>query len=269
MKNVQLALCLMVSSVCGCGAPKSYVAATLNGIDTDSGNGALGAGAAVMVTGVVAVTDVHKTFSHAKSECRYEVWVQDPACQMGPCGLMASVAGEVFKGMDGGSKDCVAPRLSGTVLAEIKHGDALTIHGVVVVTPDSTPPGTVVEHEIDIDSLTVLAAVAPPPVLLIADPAVFSQLVAHAGLTWNQYEGMQLMVEPPMGGLTVSELVTGTGFLTMPGSTCWGDTFNNKYEQTKGIPFPTVGVTFKSISGVVSTRHGGSIMPIKFSDFVQ
>ena len=61
---------------------------------------------------------------------------------------------------------------------------------------------------------------------------------------------------------------SGHGFQTNPGSTDWGNTFDSDYYPTGAVTYPMVGSTFHSISGVVSARHGGEMMPVRTKDFV-
>ncbi len=91
--------------------------------------------------------------------------------------------------------------------------------------------------------------------------------MSHKGVTWNKYEGMSLTLLPTIGTLQVS-VVSGGGFQTTPGSTDWGNTFDSDYYPAGATAFPTVGSMYRSITGVVATRHGGELMPVRNKDFV-
>jgi hypothetical protein len=126
---------------------------------------------------------------------------------------------------------------------------------------------SVVEHQMFVESIDALTPDQVINPVVISDPLVFGQLVSHQGLTWNKYEGMSVTLAPVAGSLTVSTL-GNNGFKTTPGNTDWGNTFDADYYPANATSFPTVGSTFRSISGVVSTRHGGEIMPTRNKDFV-
>lgn len=92
-------------------------------------------------------------------------------------------------------------------------------------------------------------------------------VLSHKGVTWNKYEGMSVTLQPTVGNLTVSA-INGGGFQTTPGLTDWGNTFDSDYYPAGATTFPMQGATYRSISGVVATRHGGEIMPVRNKDFV-
>lgn len=92
-------------------------------------------------------------------------------------------------------------------------------------------------------------------------------ILSHKGVTWNKYEGMSVTLQPTVGNLTVSA-INGGGFQTTPGLTDWGNTFDSDYYPAGATTFPMQGATYRSISGVVATRHGGEIMPVRNKDFV-
>jgi hypothetical protein len=126
---------------------------------------------------------------------------------------------------------------------------------------------SVVEHQLFVEALDTLTPDQVINPVVITDPLIFGQLVSHQGLTWNKYEGMSVTLSPVAGSLTVSTF-GNNGFKTTPGSTDWGNTFDADYYPASTTTFPTVGSLFRSISGVVSTRHGGEIMPTRNKDFV-
>ena len=244
-----------------------YVVATINKIDTDPGNGPFGNARLVTIEKVIAVTDVDKYVNSANQQCRYQIWVQDPACVVPPCGMVVKAIGPKAPSPNSTGKDCPAARISGTVLANIGRGDNVKVSGKVVFEVDSVAPNTVIEHQIFADSVTPLQNVATINPLVISDATVYAQLVAHMGTTWNKYEGMSVTLQPAKGTLQISA-TSGSGFKTIPGNTDWGNTFDSSYIPNGQMTFPTLGSVWKSISGVVSTRHGGEVMPVRFKDFV-
>jgi hypothetical protein len=118
-----------------------------------------------------------------------------------------------------------------------------------------------------VESLEILSADQTITPIAISDTTVFGQFVTHLGQTWNKYEGMYVTLIPTTGVLTVSA-INGGGFKTTPGNTDWGNVFDGDYIPSGSTAFPTIGNTFHAISGVVSTRHGGEIMPVRNKDFV-
>ena len=149
----------------------------------------------------------------------------------------------------------------------MRRGDNLTLRGKLLFETDSLPPMTVVEHQLFVEKLEVLPEDRQIAARPITDAAEFARFVTHAGTGWKQYEGMYVVLRPAMGTLQVSEASAG-GFKTIPGGTDWGDTFDNDYFPKDAVAFPSIGSTFHSIAGVVSTRHGGEIMPVRNGDFV-
>lgn len=249
------------------GPTYTYKTATINLIDKDPGNGPFGNGERVMLDGVVVVSKVDKYVNSTNQQCRYQIWVQDPACTTPPCGLVVKAIGPQAPKPDSTGKDCPSAADSGTLLKEVSREDNLRLRGKVIVELDSTPPMSVVEHQLFVEQVEILPKTKAVMPVVIADPTVFAQLVSHKGTTWNKYEGMYVTLQPSVGTLQVAT-VTSQGFTTTPGNTDWGNTFDSEYMPSGSTAFPTVGSLFKSISGVVSCRHGGELMPIRNKDFV-
>lgn len=254
----------------GCGSKtatdEGYTPATINQIDTDPGNGPFGNSVMVVLDRVVAVTKVDKYVNSTNQQCRYQIWIQDPACTTPPCGMVVKAIGGAAPSANASGKDCPSVSSTSTPLAMVGRGDNLKIRGKLIVEVDSTAPMTVVEHQLFVDSLEVLTEDKSIDPLLITDNAVIGQFVQSQGKTWNKYEGMYVTLQPSVGLLQVSAF-TGSGFQTTPGNTEWGDTFDGDYYPTGVTTYPAVGTTFHAISGVVSTRHGGEIMPGRPKDF--
>lgn len=246
----------------------NYVPATINQIDTDPGNGPYGNGVRVVLDRVVTVTKVDKYVNAANQQCRYQIWVQDATCTTPPCGLVVKAIGPMAPSPSSTGKDCPSASTSGTLLNTVGKGDNVRVRGRLIVEVDNNPPMTVVEHQLFVESIEILTEDQTITPLVISDPTVFAQFVSHKGTTWNKYEGMSVTLAPSSGSLLVSA-VTGGGFQTTPGMTDWGNTYDSDYYPSGATAFPTVGSTYRSISGVVATRHGGEIMPTRNKDFVQ
>ncbi|HMU39445.1 MAG TPA: hypothetical protein PKE31_10560 [Pseudomonadota bacterium] len=247
--------------------PYTYKTATINLIDKDPGNGPFGNGERVMLDGVVAVSKVDKYVNSTNQQCRYQIWVQDPQCTTPPCGLVVKAIGPKAPKPDSTGKDCPSASDSGTLLNAIGRNDNVRLRGKILVELDSTPPMTVVEHQLFVEVIEILPQTKTIAPTVISDTTVFGQFVSHKGTTWNKYEGMLVTLQPPVGTLQIAT-VGNNGFTTTPGNTDWGNTFDSDYMPSGSTAFPTVGTTYKSISGVVSCRHGGEIMPGKNKDFV-
>ncbi len=246
----------------------SYVPATINQIDTDPGNGPYGNGVRVVLDRVVTVTKVDKYVNSANQQCRYQIWVQDATCTTPPCGLVVKAIGPMAPSASSTGKDCPSASTSGTLLNTVGKGDNVRVRGRLIVEVDNNPPMTVVEHQLFVESIEILSADQTITPTVISDPTVFAQFVSHKGTTWNKYEGMSVTLAPSSGSLLIST-VTSSGFQTTPGPADWGNTYDSDYYPSGATAFPTVGSTYRSITGVVATRHGGEIMPTRNKDFVQ
>ncbi|TXH26770.1 MAG: hypothetical protein E6Q99_04150 [Elusimicrobia bacterium] len=245
----------------------NYTVATIHQINTDTGTGPFGDGQRVLLDNVVAVSKVDKYVNAVNQQCRYQIWVQDPDCTTPPCGIVVKAVGQMAPFPDAKGKDCPATSTSGTLLSTIGRGDNARIRGRVVFEPDNVQPYTVVEHQIFVEAIEILTtnkAIAPT---VLSDTAMYNQFQTHLGQTWNKYEGMLVTLQPATGVLTVSAF-NSQGFQATPGLTDWGDVFDGDYYPSGATMFPLVGSTYRSITGVVSTRHGGELMPGRNKDFV-
>ena len=247
--------------------PYNYVPATIRQIDLDPGNGPFGNGVRVVLDRVVAVTKVDKYVNATNQQCRYQIWLQDATCTTPPCGMVAKVIGPKAPSATSSGKDCPSAATSGTLLNTIGKGDNVRIRGRIVVEIDSDPPMSVVEHQLFVESVEILSQDQTVTPVIISDPTVFGQFVSHMGQTWNKYEGMSVTLQPTVGALQIAS-VGGSGFCTNPGNTDWGNVFDSDYYPSGAASFPIVGSMYRAISGVVSTRHGGEIMPTRNKDFV-
>lgn len=249
------------------GPMYEYKLATIHQIASDPGNGPYGNAQRVLLDRVVAVTKVDRYVNSANQQCRYQMWVQDPACTSPPCGMVIKAIGPMAPFANASGSDCPTKTTSGTLLADVSKDDNLRIRGKLVFEVDSTQPMTVVEHQLFVEQIEVLSPDAKITPLVLSDPAMYSQFVTHLGMTWNKYEGMYVTLQPSTGMLQVTAF-DSSGFTTNPGGSTWGDTFDSDYYPSGAATFPTVGSMWKSISGVVSTRHGGELMPTRNKDFV-
>jgi hypothetical protein len=237
-------------------------------IDTASG-GALGKGAKVALTGMVAVTPVDSFTSSGGTKCNYQVWVQDPTCTAPPCGLVVQVLGVQKTGAY-----CPYPDQSGTLLAAVKPGDNLDVNGTIDLftetgATDGGVAGTITQHIVVADSVKVTLGTAKidPKTFTVADGTLF---VTFAGAGWATYEGTYVRLQPA-SKLTIAEIDASKPyhFRTAPGSTDFGTSFRHTYNPGVGAPaFPTTGVQFTAICGVVTATFGGAIVPTQPSDFV-
>ena len=168
---------------------------------------------------------------------------------------------------DSTGKDCPGARISGTVLANIARGDNLAVYGKLIFEVDSSPPMTVVEHQIFADAIMPLANDQSITPTVLPDATTYSQFTTHTGAGFDRYEGMYVTLQPDKGLLQVSTYGKD-GFQTLPGTVDWGNTFDGDYFPMGAVSFPSVGSTYHALSGVVSARHGGELMPVRNKDFV-
>lgn len=244
-----------------------YKPATIHQIDTDSGSGPFGDGQRVVLDRVVAVSKVDKYVNSVNQQCRYQIWVQDAACTTPPCGLVLKAVGPQAPSPSSTGKDCPSKTDSGTLLAQIGRGDNARIRGKIVLEPDNVQPYTVLEHQLFVESIEILPQEQIITPTVFENTAMYNQFQRHLGMTWNKYEGMLVTLRPNAGTLQVLSL-DGKGFQTSPGPVDWGDTFDGDYYPAGATTFPAIGAMYRAISGVVSTRHGGGILPGRNSDFV-
>lgn len=78
---------------------------------------------------------------------------------------------------------------------------------------------------------------------------------------------MLVTLQLPSGALTMSS-IKSQGFQATAGLTDWGSVFDGDYYPSGATTFPPVGSMYRSITGVVSTRHGGELMPGRNKDCV-
>jgi hypothetical protein len=249
------------------GLAYEYKPATINQINLDPGNGPYGNAQRVVLERVVAVSKVDKYVNSANQQCRYQIWVQDPQCSTAPCGMVVKAIGPMAPSPNSSGKDCPSASTSGTLLNTVGRGDNVRIRGKLVFEVDNVAPMTVVEHQLFVETIDILSPDATITPIVLSDSAMYSQFVTHLGQTWNKYEGMLVTLAPSVGTLQVTAF-DGSGFKTNPGGSTWGDTFDGDYYPSGATTFPTVGSMWKSITAVVSTRHGGELMPTRNKDFV-
>ena len=243
----------------------AYTAASAHDIDT----GVVAANKPVKMTGVIATSIVAFFKAAGKTRCDYEVWVQDAGqCTTPPCGILVEVQGPPVT-----NNTCPKAEMSGTALATVKQGDKLDVTGLVDdfastgPTTDMTPKMTVVQHAVQVgkqDSVTVTASNQTMPDPVVVDPAVF---VTYEGSGWAKYEGTLVTLQ----GVTVASTDQYNNFVTTPGNANWGSTFDFLYRYTANDAgtYPTVGMHFTSITGIVATLFGGSLVARGSKDFVQ
>jgi len=269
---------------------KMYAAATPNDVDTNTIGGNFGSGAAVKLTGLIVISPITGFSAKSGADCEFEVWAQDPTCTVPPCGIV--LESNEITNPGGAGAYCDYTGASGTTLKGIAQGDKVDVNGVVDTFPstgmanDMSPSGMITQHEIQVDSFTATATgqtLPTPTVIVDTTPSMF---VPYSGTGWAKYEGMLITLQPTSGKFT-STLNTASNFTDTcvgvtgktngsftlaPGGANFADTFSGLYiEKDAGELtncWPTNGLTFSSVSGIVSLSFGGSILPDTSSDFV-
>lgn len=242
-----------------------YTETTAHDIDT----GVIAANKPVKLTGVIATSIVAFFKAAGKTRCDYEVWVQDAGqCTAPPCGILVEVQGPPVA-----NNTCPKAEMSGTPLAMVKQGDKLDVTGLVDdfastgPATDMTPKMSVVQHAVQVgkqDSVTVTASNQMLPDPLVVDGSAF---VTYLGTGWAKYEGTLVKLE----GVSVDSVDMYGNFVTQPGGANWGSTFSFLYRYTGNDAgtFPSAGMHFTSITGLVSTLFGGTLVARGSKDFVQ
>jgi hypothetical protein len=233
--------------------------------------------------------------------CRYEVWAQDPACTAPPCGIVLET--QAILNPNGAGMFCpYSDELTDdkNVLQNTHAGDVISVKGVVDNFPstgsatDGGTAATITEHEVELDSLTTTTPKGPYQTAMEVTDTNPSMFIPYTGSGWAKYEGMYIKLVPATGSTFTTTLNTSSSFTTTP-ATCGGttpppgntngsftvapggayfaDTYAGFYiEKDAGEKtncWPTDGLTFSSISGIVSTGFGGSILPSTETDFAK
>jgi len=279
------------------GSNVSYMTTTIHDIDTATiGSPLVTKGTAVQFTSVTVLAPPNgfsTTFNGtAKAGCRYEVWVQDPQCTTPPCGLVIET--QAMANPNGTGQFCPYADANTdplNVLHDTWTGDVIDVKGTIFNFDDTGsafdggPSADLNQHEIQLDSInttTVKGNLPAATVVTDTDPSMF---VPYTGSGWAMYEGMLITLKPASGKFTTtlntssnfSNTCTGvTGktngsFTTSPGGAEFADTYAGFYIQKDAGEmtncWPTNGLTFSSVGGIVSTGFGGSILPTSASDF--
>jgi len=248
---------------------KTYKDATPNQIDTAPITDVnYGDGINVKLSRMVAVTPVAMFLD--RPFCKSEVWVQDPACQTPPCGILLVARGPMLTPLDGSTRDCPSPSAADTILKNVQLGDNVDVYGTVDA---YKPTGKMVtQHRLDIDRIDVLTGTRETiNPIVVTDPTLF---VNNTGGGWNMYEGTLITLDPPAAAeLTVQKPfpMNRPTFETTPGPVIWTYTFlfNTQVTVDGGwmLTFPVTGQRFTSITGVVATLFDGQIVPRAQTDF--
>jgi hypothetical protein len=239
------------------------MATSAHDIDT----GAVAAGTAVSLSGMISISKVHRHLSKTTLYCEYRTMVTDASCTNVPCGLELYQRGQKLAA-GSTTTDCPYADAAGsmTALGVIKnYGDVLTITGMVKSFTDSTAPMTVVLHEVDVDSITVTTSMGPLPTAIAVTDQATSIFTIHTGSGWNMYEGTYIKLSPSSGQFTTSALDQFGNYTLSPGG-AQVDTSNYFGPKDAGV-WPPVGSTLNSLSGVVMQDFGGSISPILPTDY--
>jgi hypothetical protein len=258
---------------------KMYATATPNDVDTNTIGGAFGMGTAVKMTGLVVLTPPESFAAKSKTECEFEVWAQDPTCTVPPCGIVLVTPPITFA--TGNGVYCPYASDASDLLKPVWQGDHVDITGEVATYSNSgeafdmtMPSGTVVEHQITLDSLTQTAMKQPLP----APIAVTDQLStmtppeslfeAYSGTGWAKYEGTYIKLTPASGKFTAPAVAGSFGNTVFaPGNALFGDDFKFLYTPDGGAAIPAPSSTWTSLGGVVTASFGGVIYPLQSTDF--
>jgi hypothetical protein len=253
-------------------AKPTGIAATAHGVDTNGVGGMFGKGTAIMMTGLIATTPVHYYKCSSKTKCCYEAYAQDPTCTTPPCGILLEVKDIALN--SAGKCDYADAVMPPIALGPVKEGDKIDLTGTVDLFAgsgmvDGGTAGSWVQHSIVLTSLTDNGAGTLPAPMVVSDGSIFT---AYTGSGWAMYEGTRVKVQPTSGMLSITEnlqvqSVAPYSFRTSPGTTEWGTTYDTLYNPKGGTRLDAVGTMYTSISGVVGTVFGGSVIPSQASDF--
>jgi hypothetical protein len=249
---------------------KSYTSATIHDIDT----GTVTTSTAVHITGAVATTIVDYFKAKSKTLCRYQVFVQDPACTTPPCGLVVQADGPAVT-----NNTCPSAAQSGTVLATVDTGSVLDIMGTTDAFSNHSPAdagvsGNTVQHSIGADQVTVTATKQALPAAVVIGSTDQAKFIPY-GSGFTMYEGMLVKLTD----VTVASTDMYGNFTACPGTamTCaspagFGGDFDFLYRYALGGDagqYPTTNTHFASITGVVNSVFAGTVVPTGKYDFAQ
>lgn len=260
---------------------KTYKAATPHEIDTNQIGGDFGKGTAVSMSGMIVISPISGFSANMDKDCAFQVFVQDPTCSTGPCGLV--IVTKPITNPNGTGAFCGFQGSDATPLKNVKVGDKVDVKGVVdtfASTAMAPATGTVVQHEVEIDELTVtMSGQALPAAVAVTDTAS-SMFKPYSGSGWAMYEGMRVKLSAPSGKLvtTLNRVTSGGkncggfnsngGFTTAQGAN-FADTYNFTYVPDAGEVncWPQDNLMFTSITGIVSALFGGALLPSDDLDF--
>jgi hypothetical protein len=252
---------------------KMYASATPHDVDTNTIGGPFDSGAAVKLTGLIVISPITGFSAKSGADCEFEVWAQDPTCTVPPCGIVLESNEITNPGGTGAYCDYTGAAM--TTLKGIKQGDQVDVNGVVDTFPstgmanDMSPSGTVVQHEIQVDSFMSTASGQTLPAPMVVTDTNPSLFVPYSGAGWAMYEGMLITLEPASGKFTTT-LNSFGGWTCAPGGATYADTFTGLFRPDGAAVnmWPPNGSMFSSISGIVGLTFGGAILPDSNSDFV-
>ncbi len=246
-----------------------YTAATPNQIDTNTIGGQFGKGAAVKLSGLIVLAPPTGFTAMSGTQCKYEVWAQDPSCTTPPCGLVIITKPIP---LPSGSAFCPFAKDTSTPLKDVWKGDKITVSGLVdTFVSSATAPATgqVVQHELIIDSLVLDAKDQTLPTPMVVTDTTPSKFVPYSGAGWAMYEGTYITLKAASGKLTTSTLDSHGGWTTAPGGAAFSDTYNSFFRPEGGIAnmWPPMSTMYTSISAIVGLTFGGQLLPTQNSDF--
>lgn len=247
-----------------------YTNATPNQVDTNTIGGQFGKGAAVKLSGLIVLAPPTSFTAKSGTQCKYEVWAQDPSCTTAPCGLV--IVTQPIP-LPSGSTFCPFAKDTATALKDVWKGDKITVSGLVdtfAATATAPATGTVVQHEVIIDTLVQDAKNQTLPNPMVVTDTTPSKFVPYSGTGWAMYEGTYITLKAASGKLTTSALDTRGGWTTSPGGASFADTYNSFFRPDGGLAnmWPPEGTMYTSISAIVGLTFGGQLLPTQNSDFV-
>jgi hypothetical protein len=233
----------------------------------DIDTGAVAAGTAVRLSGMISVDNIHRHLSGTTMYCEYRTFVTDGSCTSAPCGIELYERGVKLTTPGATTTDCPSPYASGSTLLVSKiqnYGDVMDISGSTKTFVDSTAPMLVNTHSLTVDTLTITTMKGPLPTPIDVTDTATSMFTPHSGAGYNMYEGTYIKLTPASGKFSIA-MQDMYGFTTNNGAQfSTGDYFGPK----DGGMFPPSGATYSSLSGVVWNDFGGQVTPLLPGDYV-
>jgi hypothetical protein len=168
---------------------------------------------------------------------------------------------------------CPYPKDTANLLQNSWIGDKVDLAGVVNAfsssgsADDMSPSGTVVAHEIDLDTLTTTATKMPVPTPIAVTDDATSKFVPYSGSGWAQYEGTYIKLTPNGGGQFTAHAEMYGNTMYTPGGAVFDNNEAFLYGGKDLGVFPPDSSQWSAVGGVVELTFGGAIDPISSNDF--